>query len=124
MALVQNGVGTIDFGFIDSTKYSGSIVYTPVVALNNAPNSGEWSFVSTGYAIGTKAFNTTSIPVLTDTGGNIVLLPESMTLNYYRRVSGSYQQSDGSWAFPCASALPTFTFGVGSSRIVVPSKFM
>jgi aspergillopepsin I len=114
----------MDFGFIDSTKYTGSITYTPVVAIKNAPTSGLWSFVSTGYAIGTRTFNTTSIPVLTDTGGNIVLLPQSMTLNFYQRVSGSYQQSDGSWAFPCATTLPTFTFGVGSSRIVVQSKFM
>ena len=112
----------MDFGFIDSTKYTGSIAYTSVQQVPNAPATGYWSFFWTGFAIGSHAYNTTVFPVLTDTGGNLVLLPDSVIRKYYADVKGSYQQSDGSWCFPCKSTLPTFTFGVGNRKIVVPSK--
>ncbi len=61
---------------------------------------------------------------MTDTGGNVVQLPESITLKFYAQVVGAYQQSDGSWCFPCASTLPDFTFGVGSAKIVVHGKHL
>ena len=122
VALVREGVGTMDFGFIDSKKYIGNIAYTPVIPVPKAPATGYWSFYWTGFAIGSRAFNSSSFPVLTDTGGNLVLLPQSVILKYYADVKGAYQQSDGSWAFPCKSVLPSFTFGVGIYKIVVPAK--
>lgn len=124
MALVQNGVGTIDFGFINATKYSGNIAFVPIEVIPYALGSGEWSFFATGYAVGTHTFNATSIPIMMDMGMNIALLLESMATNYYRQVHGAYQQADGSWAFPCASTLPNLTMGIGSSRGVIPDKFM
>ena len=39
MALVHDGPGSVDFGFIDSTKYSGDIVYAPVVQVEGYPQS-------------------------------------------------------------------------------------
>ena len=114
----------MDFGVIDSSKYTGSIAYTPVVDIPNAPATGYWSFRWSGFAIGTHTFNTSVVPVLTDTGGNLVLLPQSVTVKYYSYVRGAYQQGDGSWCFPCSTTLPTFTFGVGSSKAVVDSKHM
>lgn len=62
--LVQGGVGTMDFGFIDSSKYIGSITYTPVVELPNPPATGFWTFRWTGFGIGTNAFNHTAIYVV------------------------------------------------------------
>ncbi|RDL36595.1 Acid protease [Venustampulla echinocandica] len=121
---VRNGVGTIDFGFINPTKYTGSIAYTPVVPLNGWPQSGYWLFNWSGFAIGTRNFNSTELQVLTDSGCNIVLLPQSISHNYYSRVQGAFQQSNGFWAFPCAATLPSFTFGVGSTRIVMGAKHM
>ncbi|TVY80436.1 hypothetical protein LSUE1_G006009 [Lachnellula suecica] len=123
VCLVQNGIGTMDFGFIDSSKYTGSIAYTPVATLASWPGSGYWLFNWSGFAIGTHAFNSTSIQILTDTGVNLINLPESIATSYYAQVKGSYM-SDGGWAFPCAAILPTFTFGIGSSRFVVKAKHM
>lgn len=57
---------------------------------------------------------------MTDTGGNISLLPTSVIDLYYAQVEGAFQQSDGSWGFPCNSTLPDFVFGIGSSEVVVP----
>lgn len=121
---MQNGKGTMDFGYIDESKYTGNIAYTPVVEIPNAPATGFWSFTWSGFAIGSSKFNSSVVPVLTDTGGNLILLPQSIAQKYYSYVSGAYQQSDGSWCFPCSSALPSFTFGVGSFRAVVDSKHM
>lgn len=124
VALVQNGVGTIDFGLIDSSKYTGRIAYTPVVAVPTAPDTGYWAFTWTGFAIGSRPFNATVYNVLTDTGANLVLLPNSITMNFYSHVEGAYKQSDGSWCFPCSATLPSFTFGVGGSLAVVAAKHL
>jgi hypothetical protein len=36
---VQDGIGGIDFGFIDSTKYTGTLAYTPIVLVPNVGNT-------------------------------------------------------------------------------------
>ncbi|KAF8852388.1 hypothetical protein BDZ45DRAFT_110819 [Acephala macrosclerotiorum] len=59
---------------------------------------------------------------MTDTGGNISQLPQSIPKKYYAQAEGEYQQSDGGWNFPCASTLPNITFGVGTSHIVMAEK--
>ncbi|KAH6713644.1 aspartic peptidase domain-containing protein [Leptodontidium sp. MPI-SDFR-AT-0119] len=119
-SLVRNGIGIIDFGFIDQKKYIGSIAYTPITII---PGGGAfWAFNWTGFAIGSDKFNRTNIQVMTDTGGNISMMPESIASRYYKLVAGSYKQVDGTWIFPCKATLPNFVFGVGSSRIVVTGK--
>lgn len=105
----------------DSSKYIGSIAYTPVTIISGT-TGGFWAFNWTGYAIGNQKFNHTNIQVMTDTGGNISQLPQSILKKYYAQVKGAYQQSDGGWNFPCSSTLPNITFGVGTSRIVMAGK--
>jgi hypothetical protein len=123
VALTQNAPGTIDFGYIDTSKYTGSIAYSPVTIIPGT-TGGFWAFNWTGYAVGNSRFNATNIQVMTDTGGNISSLPKSITYKYYAQVAGSYLQADGAWAFPCKSTLPNFIFGVGNSRIMVAGKHM
>jgi hypothetical protein len=36
---VQDGIGGMDFGFIDSSKYTGTLAYTPVEVVPNAGNT-------------------------------------------------------------------------------------
>lgn len=44
---------------------------------------------------------------------------------YYRRVAGATNSRYyGGYVFPCASELPSFTFGVGSARITIPPSYM
>jgi aspergillopepsin I len=47
-----------------------------------------------------------------------------MVVAYYAQVTGAYQQSDGSWAFPCTATLPSFTFGVGTSQLTVSGSVL
>jgi len=123
-ALVRGGTGVITFGSIDTTKYTGSISYASVVSVPNQPSTGFWSFYASGYNVGSHTFNSTSFPVITDSGTNLSTLPNSMVVAYYAQVTGAFQQSDGSWAFPCSTTLPNFTFGVGTGRIVVSGSVL
>ena len=63
---------------------------------------------------------------MTDTGGTIINMPRSIVKGYFAQVNGAaISATDGTWSFPCASQLPSFTFGVGKSgRMVVPGKHM
>lgn len=47
VTLKHNAPGTFDFGYIDSSKYTGSLAYTPV---DNS--QGFWSFTADSYSIG------------------------------------------------------------------------
>lgn len=121
VSLSLRSPGTIDFGFIDPSKYIGSIAYTPVTVIPNTPG-GFWAFNWTGFAIGNGRFNYTNIQVMLDTGGNISQLPQSILKKFYAQVEGAYQQPDGGYAFPCESKIPDFAFGVGNSHIVVSGR--
>ena len=112
--------GTYDFGFIDATKYTGSITYVDV---NTA--HGFWEFPSNGYKIGTGAFTSTSITAIADTGTSLLYLPSDIVSAYYAGVTGArYDPSQGGYTFSCAAILPSITLGIGSYRAVVPGSYM
>ncbi|TAQ83826.1 hypothetical protein B7494_g7853 [Chlorociboria aeruginascens] len=124
VSLVSGGTGTMDFGFIDSTKYTGSIAYAAVLpgAFNGATNY--WAFHWSGFSFGNGPVNSTILPLICDTGSNLSILPQSITNAYYSHVIGAYQASDGSWNFPCSAYLPSFNFKVGSSQFSVSGSHM
>ncbi|KAF2971994.1 hypothetical protein GQX73_g1619 [Xylaria multiplex] len=112
--------GSYDFGYIDSSKYTGSIAYTTV-----STRQGFWEFTSTGYAVGTGSFTSTSIDGIADTGTTLLYLPSSIVSAYWAKVSGAKSNSAaGGYVFPCSATLPNFTFGVGSARIVIPGAYI
>lgn len=112
--------GTYDFGFIDSSKYTGSITYA---AVDNS--QGFWEFTGSGYAIGSASFKSSSIDAIADTGTTLLLLDNSIVTAYYKKVSGSsYDSSQGGYTFPCSATLPSFTLGIGNYHAVIPGTFM
>ncbi len=112
--------GAYDFGFIDSSKYTGSITYTPVNTAN-----GFWEFTGSGYAVGTGSFKKLRIDAIADTGTTLLLVPDSVVSAYYAKVSGAaYDNNQGGYVFPCSAKLPSFTFGVGSYRGVIPGSYI
>lgn len=119
--LKKGAPGSYDFGFIDSSKYTGSITY---VSVNSA--NGFWEFTGTGYAIGSSGtFQSTSIDAIADTGTTLLLLPQSVVTAYYAQVSGAkYDSSQGGYTFSCSATLPSLTLGVGSYKAVVPGSYI
>ncbi|KAJ3491557.1 hypothetical protein NLG97_g5570 [Lecanicillium saksenae] len=110
--------GTYNFGYIDSSQYSGSITYTSV-----SNDGGHWGWDSTGYGIGSGSFRNTRIHGIADTGTSLLLFPDSIVKAYYGQVSGSQKANDG-YKFDCDTDLPDFVIGVESSRLVIPGGFM
>jgi len=112
--------GNYNFGYIDSTEYTGSITYVPVKTTN-----GFWEFTGNGYAVGSSAFVSTSIDAIADTGTTLLYLPSTAVTAYYKQVSGSKNSNTyGGYVFPCSATLPSITLGIGTYKAVVPGSFI
>jgi len=112
--------GTYDFGFIDSSKYTGSIKYVSVTSAN-----GFWEFTGAGYAVGSGKFKSASIDAIADTGTTLLLMDDSIVSAYYAKVSGArYDSSQAGYTFSCDATLPSFTLGIGSGKFVIPGTYM
>ena len=118
--LKKGAPGNYNFGYIDSSEYTGSITY---VAVNTA--NGFWEFTGSGYAVGSGAFVSSSIDAIADTGTTLLYLPAAAVKAYYAKVSGATNSaSQGGYIFPCSATLPSITLGIGSYRAVVPGSYI
>jgi aspergillopepsin I len=118
--LKYHAAGSYDFGFIDSSKYTGSITY-----VNVQTGNGFWEFTGNGYAVGSGAFTSSSIDAIADTGTTLLYLPAAAVRAYYAKVSGSQNSASyGGYVFPCSATLPSITLGIGSYKAVVPGKYI
>ncbi|PNS16000.1 Rhizopuspepsin [Sphaceloma murrayae] len=119
--LRKGAAGSYDFGFIDSSKYSGAITY---VAADSS--QGFWGFTAGGYQVGSSAAVSTSIgKSIADTGTSLLYLPSSVVTAYYRQVSGSSNSADqGGYIFPCTATLPNFTVKIGTGSFVIPGSYI
>ncbi|KAL8789137.1 MAG: hypothetical protein Q9195_006957 [Heterodermia aff. obscurata] len=119
--LKKGAPGTLTFGTIDTSQYTGSITYATV-----NPANGYWEFTPSGYAIGSSAFvATSSIDALVDTGTTLLYLPKTIVSAYYAKVPGAkFDSTQGGYTFPCSATLPSFTLGVGAYRAVAPGSFL
>ena len=112
--------GNYNFGYIDSTEYSGDITYVPVSTAN-----GFWEFAGNGYAVGSGAFVSSSIDAIADTGTTLLYLPDAAVSAYYAKVPGAFNSPTvGGYVFPCSATLPSITLGIGSYRAVVPGSYI
>ena len=112
--------GSYDFGYIDTSKYTGSITYVNVNTAN-----GFWEFTGNGYAIGSGSFISSSIDAIADTGTSLLYLPAAAVQAYYKGVSGAkLDSSQGGYTFPCSATLPSITLGIGSYKAVVPGAYV
>ncbi|KAH8698767.1 aspartic proteinase II-1 [Talaromyces proteolyticus] len=119
VTLKHNAPGTYDFGFIDSSKYTGTLAYTPV---DNS--QGFWSFTADSYAIGGSS-SSTSLTGIADTGTTLLLLDDTTVSNYYAQVSGAENSSSqGGWVFDCSTTLPDFSVTINGYTATVPGSYI
>ncbi|PHH88554.1 hypothetical protein CDD83_7372 [Cordyceps sp. RAO-2017] len=112
--------GSYNFGYIDTSQYTGDITYTPASSL-----LGFWQWTSTGYSVGDGAFNPVDIDSVADTGTSIVLLPAPIVRDYWDHVTGGhYDEDQKAYVFPCSSALPDLSFGVENATISIPGEYV
>ncbi|KAH7389914.1 aspartic protease PEP1 [Pyrenochaeta sp. MPI-SDFR-AT-0127] len=115
--LKYHAAGSYDFGFIDSSKYTGAITYV------NADNSqGWWGITASAYSVGTTTTKATVSGIL-DTGTTLIYTDTAIVKAYYAKVSGAKNDStQGGYVFPCSATLPDFSITVGGVKQTVPGK--
>jgi len=120
VTLKYHAAGTYDFGFLDSSKYTGDITYVNVDTSN-----GWWEFTATGYTVGTGSESTASIDGIADTGTTLLYLPTAVVTAYYAKVANSQNSNTyGGYVFPCSASLPDFSLTVGGVKQKIPGKYM
>jgi hypothetical protein len=120
VTLKYHAAGTYDFGFIDSSKYTGSITYT-----NVDTSQGFWQFSFAGYTIGTGSEVKSTINGIADTGTTLLYLPPAVVKAYYAKVSGSSNSNTyGGYVFPCSASTPDFSLTLAGVKQRVPGKYI
>ncbi|KAG9234102.1 putative endothiapepsin [Amylocarpus encephaloides] len=104
-----NANGAYDFGYVDASKYTGSVSYAAV-----SSSGGFWEYASTSYKVGSTAHAMSGTTGIADTGTTLLLMVDSAVSAYYASVSGAKNTADG-WTFPCAATLPSLAIRMGSS---------
>ena len=112
--------GNYNFGYIDSSEYTGQISYTTV---DNS--QGFWGYTTDSYTVAGGSAVTGSIQSIADTGTTLLLVDDSVVSAYYGQVQGSSNsQSDGGYIFPCSATLPDISFTIGSYTGTVPGSYI
>jgi aspergillopepsin I len=110
-AFVAHGPGAWDFGYLNKSRYTGDVVYTP-----NVQPDKYWTMDVGRYAVGDGALGNESIGhAIVDSGSTNVNLPEAIVKNYYSKVPTAKVipgSSDTTYYFPCNTTLPDFHFKV------------
>lgn len=118
--LKHAAAGSYGFGYIDSSKYTGSITYVPVSTAN-----GFWEFTAGAYAVGTSASSGSIGDAIADTGTSLMYLPTAAVSAYYRQVSGAQNSNNaGGYIFPCSSTLPAFKITIGGATYTIPGSYI
>lgn len=104
--------GFYEFGFIDETKFNGSLSWAPINT-----TSGFWQFSSTSFAVGGgPAMSVSGGQAVADTGTSLLLANVAIVNTYYSQVRGAFHnQTAGGVTFPCDAQLPDLKLDVGGN---------
>lgn len=122
--LRSDGVGEYEFGKVDSSKYTGSLVNVSVDSSN-----GYWQFDSPLFAVGSGSLQTLTGSVTTaiaDTGTSLMLVPSQMLEAYYGNVPNAQLSSSvGGYVYPCKEDLPNLIVALGDKyQATIPGKML
>lgn len=119
-SLKYHAVGSYDFGFINSSKYTGPLTYTPVNTIN-----GFWEFNVDAYSSGAGNKTVLTTDTICDTGTTLMYLPDTIAAAYYKKVTGAQNSATaGGYIFPCSSVLPSFSVYISGVAHVVPGQYI
>ncbi|KAF3940870.1 Penicillopepsin [Dactylella cylindrospora] len=125
--LRAGAVGAYTFGYVDSSRYTGSITYQNLHS--RAASKGWWMVDATkGYKIGSVQFSDATGSMngaVLDTGTTLLLMSDEVVRRYYSKVAASqYAQNRGGWIYPCKEKLPDLYVPFGGSFAKIPGKYM
>ncbi|KAL3481608.1 aspartic peptidase domain-containing protein [Aspergillus californicus] len=111
--------GTVSFGKVDTTKFSGDIAYTDVVA-----SSIHWNIPLDDASVDGKACNFAGKSAIIDTGTSYSLLPPKDAKALHALIPGSKSLSEENFLLPCDStAVIQFSFS-GKSYTMSPKDYI
>ena len=119
--------GSILFGGVDASRYSGDLVSVPVQQV--AGTYLGFFITMTGLDVGSKTVSKQgmALGVVLDSGSSLTYLPNDVTKSVYQAVNASYQEADGVAFVPCSlrdsAANMTFRFS-SPAAIAVPVREM
>jgi hypothetical protein len=115
--------GELTFGGLDSSKFTGDIVYAPFSSVNQPPFSYLWSLDVAEVWIGSTLIQSASAGALVDSGTTWLTLPYNLHTAFLT-ATGGYQGPVGLIAWPTAPT-ETFTFSIAGSNITLtPEQYL
>lgn len=119
--LRHNDYSSIDFGFINETKYIGDIFYLST----SVTHQGAWGFNATGFTIGSQPPIDLNINAIADSGSSLMIIDDPVLETFYDAVpESSFNATEQLWIFPCNSTLPNFTVRLGVFDVVIPQSYL
>jgi len=118
--------GVVDFGFIDDTKYTGEIAYTP---LWNAGGNTFWAVNISGVGAADPvtgqliSSSMTEFSVIIDSGDGQSEFPQAALHGYYSGIPGFvYDEGGYCYDYPCnvSASLPDLVLFIEDKAVVVP----
>ena len=107
---------TIDFGWVDTSKYTGDFIEAPI-ANTSQGNEGQWVIQGISFGSGGNSFNVNALDMDFDTGTASLSVSSDIANAYWGLVPGSDAQN---CQYPCGTDLPgldfTFTDVNGASQ--------
>jgi aspergillopepsin I len=118
--LQKGAPGSYDFGYIDSSKYTGDLVYTDVDS-----SQGFWNVTTTGYRVGSSDLRSVSLSGIVDTGTSLLVLDRAVATDYWGNVNGaSYDSTQAGFVFPCGADLPILSLGFAQILFNIPGDYL
>ena len=119
--------GTILFGGVDTSKYTGTLASVPVIQINGLYLV--FAIALSGLTIGnTDLSGSSSIPfaVILDSGSTLSYLPTDLANNIYQTVGAVYDSNSGAAYVDCSTANQNFglDFTFSGQTIIVPYNEM
>jgi hypothetical protein len=99
--------GSWDFGFIDRSKYVGT--------LHNVTGNSKyfWGFDSSSIRVGSNTYSYLPQATMIDSGTPVLLLAPYFVRQYYGNVPQAQKTDSGDWTYPCSSTLPAIGLSLG-----------
>ncbi|CAO3695755.1 unnamed protein product [Umbelopsis ramanniana] len=118
--------GELTLGGTDSSKYTGSITYTPITS--TSPSSLYWGINVSKIAYGTTSVSTASLPGIVDTGTTLIYLQTSTYTALYKNISGyKLDSTTGLVVIPASSysSLKNISFTIGGTVFTLtPAEYI
>ncbi|KAF6818150.1 eukaryotic aspartyl protease [Colletotrichum sojae] len=120
--LKRAAAGNYNFGFLDTTEFTGDITFIPANT-----TQGFWQFTAQGFSVGSNGTAAQQAPheAIADTGTTLMLLPDAIVSAYYQTIaSAKFDSANGGFMFNCKDQIPSFTVDMGRYKAVVPGEFI